>query len=56
MKRVPHPKFGEQLILVENCSKKDEETGELKTVFENGVLVKEFTLAEIRKSLEDECR
>jgi len=45
-----------KLVLVQDCSKEEEATGELKTVFENGVLVRDFTLAEIRKRLEDESR
>jgi len=52
--RVPHPKIGDELVLVQNCTKEEESGGELKTVFENGVLVKEFTLAEIRRRLADE--
>lgn len=55
VKSVPHPKFGDELILVQNCSKEEEETGELQVVFENGILVKDFTLVEIRKRLLDGC-
>lgn len=51
--RVLHPKFGDELILVQNCSKEEEEGGELQVVFENGILMKDFTLAEIRKRLLD---
>jgi nicotinamide phosphoribosyltransferase len=43
-----------ELTLRQNCSKEEEEQGELKVVFENGKLVKEFTLDEIRKRLENE--
>ena len=36
---------------VDQVSKEEEETGELKTVFENGVLVKDWTLEEIRNNV-----
>ena len=39
--------------LVATEPKEEEEGGELQVVFENGILVKDFTLAEIRKRLLD---
>lgn len=38
---------------VDQVSKEEEETGELKTVFENGVLVKDWTLEEIRRNVDE---
>lgn len=52
--KINHPKYGDDLILFQNCTREEEQGGELQTVFENGVLVREFTLAEIRKRLTDE--
>jgi nicotinamide phosphoribosyltransferase len=38
-------------ILIDNVTWDEEQQGELKTVFRNGKLTKDFTLAEIRKNL-----
>lgn len=37
-----------EYILIDTVSKEDERTGELKTVFKDGKLIKEYSLAEIR--------
>jgi nicotinamide phosphoribosyltransferase len=41
-------------ILIDKVSKKEEENSELKTVFKNGKLTKEYSLAEIRRTIQDE--
>lgn len=38
-------------VAVDEVSFEQEETGELQTVFKNGVLTKEFTLSEVRENL-----
>lgn len=40
-----------KLTLLEDCSKEQEESGELKTVFENGVITSSVSLDEIRNRL-----
>ena len=36
---------------IDQCPKSQEELGELQTVYENGVLIKDWTLEEIRRSV-----
>ena len=43
----------EKFVLVDSVTWKEEKQGELKTVFKNGKLVKEFTLNEIRQRLDE---
>ena len=42
---------GGEFVLKENVTWDEEKQGELKTVFLDGKLIKDFTLAEIRKNL-----
>ena len=42
-----------EFILNDNVSKKEEKQGELKTVFKDGKILKEFTLNDIRKRLNE---
>jgi nicotinamide phosphoribosyltransferase len=41
-------------VLVDRAGKEAEASGELKTVYKNGTIIREYTLAEIRKILVDE--
>lgn len=36
---------------IDQCPKSQEELGELQTVYENGVLIKDWTLEEIRRNV-----
>jgi len=44
----------EKFVLIDSVTCKEEKQSELKTVFKNGQLVKEFTLNEIRKRLNED--
>lgn len=42
-----------ELVCTDLCTKEEENTGELKTVFENSTLLSEISLADIRKKVEE---
>lgn len=43
-----------ELQLLNNCTEVEEESGELKTVFENGKLLIDYTLSDIRNRIEQQ--
>jgi nicotinamide phosphoribosyltransferase len=44
-------RIGDDFVLKDQCTPEEEAGGELKVVFENGNLVKDWTLAEVRGNL-----
>lgn len=49
-------KVNDKYVLVDKVNKESEEKSELKTVYKNGKLVREYSLSEIRKRLLDESQ